>query len=98
MFFRMHRLSDIYFVGGFGTVQWVDVAEYVAATPDQIVRSQPHQALQVMILRLPGPLFRPLISSPHSCLSTRHTPGSEGSNVYPMEVLKAAMYECAGVK
>ena len=53
MFFRMHRLSDIYFVGGFGTVQWVDVAEYVAATPDEIVRSQPHQALQVTIHRLP---------------------------------------------
>jgi len=51
MFFRMHRISDIYFVGGFGTVQWVDVADYVAATPDQIVRSQPHQTLQVIILR-----------------------------------------------
>ena len=34
MFFRMHRLSDIYFVGGFGTVQWVDVAEYSAIKPD----------------------------------------------------------------
>ena len=50
MFFRMHRISDIYFVGGFGTVQWVDVGDYVAANPDQIVRSQPHQTLQVLTL------------------------------------------------
>lgn len=59
MFFRMERLSDIYFVGGFGTVQWVDVGEYVAATPDQIVRSQPHQALQVMILSCLGHFTSP---------------------------------------
>ena len=50
MFFRMHRISDIYFVGGFGTVQWVDVGDYVAANPDQIVRSQSHQTLQVLTL------------------------------------------------
>ena len=49
MFFRMHRISDIYFVGGFGTVQWVDVGDYVAATPDQIVRSKPLQTLQVRL-------------------------------------------------
>lgn len=47
MFFRMHRISDIYFVGGFGTVQWVDVAEYVSAKPDEIVTSDPHHTLQV---------------------------------------------------
>ena len=52
MFFRMHRISDVYFVGGFGTVQWVDVGDYIAATPDQIVRSQPHQTLQVTLLTL----------------------------------------------
>jgi len=47
MFFRMHRISDIYFVGGFGTVQWVDVGEYVSSKPDQIVVSDPHHTLQV---------------------------------------------------
>jgi len=47
MFFRMHKISDIYFVGGFGTVQWVDVGEYVAAKPDEIVTSDPHHTLQV---------------------------------------------------
>lgn len=48
-FFRMHRISDIYFVGGFGTVQWVDVADYVAAKPDQIVTSDTHHTLQVIL-------------------------------------------------
>jgi hypothetical protein len=47
IFFRMHRISDIYFVGGFGTVQWVDVAEYAATSPDNIVLDNPHKTLQV---------------------------------------------------
>jgi nitrate reductase NapE component len=47
MFFRMHHISDIYFVGGFGTVQWVDVGEYVSAKPDEIVTSDSHHTLQV---------------------------------------------------
>jgi putative heme iron utilization protein len=49
VYFRMSGLTDIYFVGGFGTVQWVDVNEYVAATPDAIVtrtaRSAPEATL-----------------------------------------------------
>jgi hypothetical protein len=45
--FRMNRISDVYFVGGFGTVQWLDVAEYMAATPDSIVMHQPLRVLQV---------------------------------------------------
>lgn len=47
VFFRMHRISDIYFVGGFGTVQWVDVAEYAAVKPDEIVMTDPHTTLRV---------------------------------------------------
>lgn len=47
VFFRMHRISDIYFVGGFGTVQWVDVGEYAATLPDKIVLDEPHKTLQV---------------------------------------------------
>lgn len=36
--FRMAApLTDCYFVGGFGTVQWVDVHEYAAARADPIV-------------------------------------------------------------
>ena len=45
-FFRMHRISDIYFVGGFGTVQWVDVAEYASVKPDQIALVEPHHTLK----------------------------------------------------
>ena len=48
-FFRMHRISDIYFVGGFGTVQWVDVAEYASAKPDQIAMIEPHHTLKVRL-------------------------------------------------
>ena len=63
MFFRMHRISDIYFVGGFGTVQWVDVGDYVAATPDQIVKSKPLQTLQVML---------PQVYSAFACYTSPH--------------------------
>lgn len=48
VFFRMHRISDIYFVGGFGTVQWVDVSEYTAAMPDAIAMHKPHRVLRVL--------------------------------------------------
>lgn len=47
MFFRMHRITDIYFVGGFGTVQWIDVNEYLTATPDAIATNSPGVTLQV---------------------------------------------------
>ena len=40
-FFRMHRVCDIYFVGGFGTVSWVDAAEYAAARPDAVATAEP---------------------------------------------------------
>lgn len=46
-FFRMHRITDIYFVGGFGTVQWIDVGEYLTATPDAIATNSPACTLQV---------------------------------------------------
>lgn len=47
IFFRMHRITDIYFVGGFGTVQWIDVNEYLTATPDAIATNSPAVTLQV---------------------------------------------------
>eukprot|EP00882_Tetradesmus_deserticola_P005407 GHRQ01005690.1.p1 GENE.GHRQ01005690.1~~GHRQ01005690.1.p1 ORF type:complete len:360 (+),score=162.69 GHRQ01005690.1:446-1525(+) len=48
MFFRMHRITDIYFVGGFGTVQWIDVEEYLGSAPDAIATNQPYRTLQVL--------------------------------------------------
>ncbi|GBF99659.1 hypothetical protein Rsub_12478 [Raphidocelis subcapitata] len=44
-FFRMHRITDIYFVGGFGTVAWMDVADYLRATPDAIATNTPQRTL-----------------------------------------------------
>ncbi|KAJ8760086.1 hypothetical protein K2173_010942 [Erythroxylum novogranatense] len=35
-YFRMQKISDIYFIGGFGTVAWIDVKEYEALQPDKI--------------------------------------------------------------
>ncbi|KAK2651838.1 hypothetical protein Ddye_011694 [Dipteronia dyeriana] len=35
-YFRMQNISDIYFIGGFGTVAWVNVMEYEAIQPDKI--------------------------------------------------------------
>ncbi|CAH2036408.1 unnamed protein product, partial [Thlaspi arvense] len=35
-YFRMQNISDIYFIGGFGTVAWVNVNEYEALQPDKI--------------------------------------------------------------
>lgn len=48
VYFRMDRILDIYFVGGFGTVQWVDIDEYTAAQPDQIVVESPALTLQTL--------------------------------------------------
>ena len=47
VFFRMNRILDIYFVGGFGTVQWVDVEEYTSVQPDKVVLEMPNHTLQV---------------------------------------------------
>lgn len=44
----MDRILDIYFVGGFGTVQWVDTKEYAKAQPDKIVLEHPTHTLQVL--------------------------------------------------
>ena len=49
LFFRMHKISDIYFVGGFGTIQWVDVDEYTETQADAIVIDDPHTTLQARL-------------------------------------------------
>lgn len=48
MYFRMDRIVDIYFVGGFGTVQWVKPVEYAEARPDKIVLETPNHTLQAL--------------------------------------------------
>lgn len=42
--------SDIYFIGGFGTVAWVDVNEYEALKPDKIAVDGGEQNLKVNFL------------------------------------------------
>ena len=40
--------SDIYFIGGFGTVAWVDVKEYETLLPDKIAVDGGEQNLKVV--------------------------------------------------
>nr|GEW00506.1 hypothetical protein [Tanacetum cinerariifolium] len=44
--------SDIYFIGGFGTVAWVNVSEYEALRPDKIAVDGGEQNLKFNIQRL----------------------------------------------
>jgi len=39
-FYRMNRIVDVYFVGGFGTLNWIKLDEYMNTSPDTIVTSQ----------------------------------------------------------
>jgi hypothetical protein len=39
-FYRMNRIIDVYFVGGFGTLNWIKLDEYRDTSPDKIVTSQ----------------------------------------------------------
>ena len=45
--FVLFTYSDIYFIGGFGTVAWVDVKEYEALQPDKIAVDGGEQNLKV---------------------------------------------------
>lgn len=45
-YYRMQSISDIYFIGGFGTVQWVDVKEYETLQPDKIAADGGEQNLK----------------------------------------------------
>ena len=46
-FFDLVAVSDIYFIGGFGTVAWVNVKEYEAIQPDKIAVDGGEQNLKV---------------------------------------------------
>lgn len=66
-YYRMHTISDMYFVGGFGTVQWVDINEYKAAKPDPIVINMPQVTLQLLNETFSTDLKELLSSSEASC-------------------------------
>lgn len=61
-FYRMENISDIYFVGGFGTVQWVDVKEYDLARPDIIAVNGAEKTLQELNFRFSKKLMELLAS------------------------------------
>jgi len=48
VYFRMNKIVDIYFVGGFGTVQWIDPGEYINSKPDDVVLQTPTRTLQTL--------------------------------------------------
>ncbi|KAI3455731.1 hypothetical protein Pfo_012394 [Paulownia fortunei] len=60
-YFRMQNISDIYFIGGFGTVAWVDVKEYEALQPDKIAVDGGEQNLKELNAIFSKPL-RELLS------------------------------------
>ena len=39
-FYRMNRLVDVYFVGGFGSLNWIKLDDYRNTSPDKIVTAQ----------------------------------------------------------
>uniref|UniRef100_A0A6M2EBR6 CREG-like beta-barrel domain-containing protein n=1 Tax=Populus davidiana TaxID=266767 RepID=A0A6M2EBR6_9ROSI len=61
-YFRMQNISDIYFIGGFGTVAWVDVKEYEALQPDKIAVDGGEQNLKELNAIFSKPL-KELLSS-----------------------------------
>ncbi|XP_010273581.1 PREDICTED: uncharacterized protein LOC104609071 isoform X2 [Nelumbo nucifera] len=61
-YFRMQNISDIYFIGGFGTVAWVDVEEYESLQPDKIAVDGGEQNLKELNAIFSKPL-RELLST-----------------------------------
>uniref|UniRef100_A0A1J3CIH6 CREG-like beta-barrel domain-containing protein n=1 Tax=Noccaea caerulescens TaxID=107243 RepID=A0A1J3CIH6_NOCCA len=61
-YFRMQNISDIYFIGGFGTVAWVNVNEYEALQPDKIAVDGGEQNLKELNAIFSKPL-RELMST-----------------------------------
>ncbi|KAM7254292.1 hypothetical protein ACFE04_031974 [Oxalis oulophora] len=55
-YFRMQNISDIYFIGGFGTVAWVDVKEYEGLNPDKIAVDGGEQNLKELNVIFSKPL------------------------------------------
>ncbi|KAL7599977.1 uncharacterized protein LOC111910391 [Lactuca sativa] len=60
-YFRMQNIRDIYFIGGFGTVAWVNVKEYEGLQPDDIAVDGSEQNLKELNVMFSKPL-RELLS------------------------------------
>lgn len=55
-YYRMELISDVYFIGGFGTVAWVDVQEYENVQPDKIAVDSGEQNLKELNAMFSKPL------------------------------------------
>ncbi|KAI5070914.1 hypothetical protein GOP47_0013165 [Adiantum capillus-veneris] len=55
-YYRMESISDIYFIGGFGTVAWVDVKEFEGVQPDVIAANGAEQTLKKLNTKFSRPL------------------------------------------
>ncbi|KAK9078419.1 hypothetical protein SSX86_002476 [Deinandra increscens subsp. villosa] len=55
-YFRMQNISDIYFIGGFGTVAWVNVKEYESLQPDEIAVNGSEQNMKELNMMFSKPL------------------------------------------
>lgn len=55
-FYRMMHIRDIYFVGGFGTMSWIDPAEYANTRPDNIVTYHPQETIDALTARFSADL------------------------------------------
>ncbi|KMZ60577.1 Pyridoxamine 5'-phosphate oxidase-related, FMN-binding [Zostera marina] len=45
-FYQLRYISDVYFIGGFGTVTWIDVEEYMNTKPDAIAMNDVQKNLK----------------------------------------------------
>ncbi|KAH9305294.1 hypothetical protein KI387_009698 [Taxus chinensis] len=61
-YYRMDSISDVYFIGGFGTVAWIDVQEYENVLPDKIAVDGGEQNLKELNAMFSKPL-RELLST-----------------------------------
>jgi hypothetical protein len=75
-FYRMMYIRDIYFVGGFGTMQWVDPAAYAATQPDAIVMFPPHETIDALSAKFGDALLTHFLGCPNA---SQEGPG-EASN------------------
>jgi hypothetical protein len=55
-YYRMQTIGDVYFIGGFGTVAWVDVKAYESTHPDKIAATGGEQNLKELNAMFSKPL------------------------------------------
>ncbi|KAK1289032.1 hypothetical protein QJS10_CPB18g00099 [Acorus calamus] len=88
-YYRMQNISDIYFIGGFGTVAWVDVKEYESLQPDKIAVDGGEQYLKELNAIFSKPLKEFLSSETE--FNIQRLSFEVGHGVETLEEAKAAL-------